>query len=87
MKIEVSFSNDQNRTKLNFKNFQQITSSEVEKYEGDYTVTPKTDYQILKTKDKYMADNVTVKEIPYYEVSNGSGSTVYIGKEIVVDGN
>ena len=87
MRFDTQFGDDEKRIKLNFKSFQQIISNEVERYKGDYTVTPNTDQQMLKTKDRYMTDDVTVKEIPYYEVSNESGSTVYIGKEIVVDGN
>lgn len=49
-------------------------------YSGSYTVTPKTTAQSMKTSDKVMTDNVTIKEIPYSEVSNPqSGKTVIIG--------
>lgn len=48
-------------------------------YEGEYVVTPKIIEQVLKTKDKSMSDDVTVKEIPYHEVSNPKGLTVTIG--------
>ena len=52
-------------------------------YEGDYEVTPKVDGQELKTKHKYMTDDVTVHAIPFFEVSNTSGgNTVYIANEI-----
>ena len=50
-------------------------------YEGDYEITPKVDSQVMKTKNKKMEDNVTVLAIPYYETSNLSGKTVYIGGE------
>lgn len=51
-------------------------------YTGEYTVIPKVnDDQILETKEKLMADDVTVFAIPYYETSNVSGITVYIGGE------
>ena len=53
------------------------------RYEGDYIVTPKVSAQILETKQKVMTDDLTIMEIPFFNVSNTSGgSTVYIGKEI-----
>lgn len=52
-------------------------------YEGDYTVTPKAHEQtVLATKRKYMNDDVTVLEVPYFETSNESGTTVYIAREV-----
>ena len=52
-------------------------------YDGAYEVTPKVEEQSLLTKDKHMTDDVTVKAIPYFNVSNESGgSTVYIGNEV-----
>lgn len=49
-------------------------------YEGDYIVTPMVTAQTLPTQDKVMNNNLTVKEIPTYEVSNESGgNTFYIG--------
>lgn len=54
-----------------------------EKYEGDYIVTPSAHNDIiLETADKVMEDNVTVLEIPYYETSNITGTTVYIADQI-----
>lgn len=53
---------------------------QAEVYEGDYEVIPKVTAQSLPTKEKYMIDDVTVKEIPFFETSNNSGgNTVYIG--------
>ena len=58
-------------------------SGVTEQYVGDYTVIPKLDQQVLKTKQKVMTDDLTVKEIPVYEVSNTSGGTTfYIAKEV-----
>lgn len=55
-------------------------------YEGEYEVTPRVDSQELKTKHKYMTDDVTVLAIPFFEVGNPSGgSTVYIGGEIEIE--
>ena len=51
-------------------------------YEGSYVVTPKVTSQVLQTAHKLMASNVTVLEIPYFETSNQSGYTVYIGNEV-----
>ena len=51
----------------------------VESYKGDYTITPKIDSQTMRTKNKKMEDNITVLAIPYYETSNLTGKTVYIG--------
>ena len=51
-------------------------------YEGAYEVTPLPfESQTLETKNKMMNDNVVVLEIPYFETSNISGTTVYIGGE------
>ena len=57
-------------------------SSKTPPYTGEYEVTPKTyDEQVLPTKNKRMIDNLTVKKIPQYEVSNDSGYTLIIGEE------
>lgn len=53
-----------------------------EAYDGDYEVTPKVYLQTLDTDDKYMREDVQVKAIPYFETSNESGTTVYIGNEL-----
>ena len=56
------------------------TKKEPEYYKGEYEVTPTTEIQILETSQKYMKDDVTVKEIPYAEVTNlANGITVTIG--------
>ena len=52
-------------------------------YEGDYEVTPRTVEQTMPTKEKVMLEDLTIKAIPFYNVSNTSGgSTVYIAKEV-----
>ena len=57
-------------------------SSKIPLYTGEYEVTPKTyDEQVLPTKNKRMINNLTVKKIPQYEVSNDSGYTLIIGDE------
>lgn len=60
------------------------TGETVPIYDGQYTVVPKAFEDIvLHTKNKKMIDDVTVKEIPYFETSNISGGlTVYIAGQI-----
>ena len=56
-----------------------------EQYKGDYDITPcRGADQVLKTNNKVMLDDVTIKEIPYSQVSNlAGGTTCYIGKEVI----
>ena len=57
-------------------------TSQIPPYDGEYEVTPKTyDEQVLPTKNKRMVDNLTVKKIPQFEVSNEYGYTLIIGEE------
>lgn len=66
----------------------EVTCPFVEYYEGTYNVVPKPNQkQTLPTAKKYLQEDVSVSEIPYYVVSNNTGSTVYIGKEIKINGN
>lgn len=54
-----------------------------EAYEGDYEVVPNAfEPVVLPTKNKLLADDVTVTKVPYYEVSNETGTTVYIASEV-----
>ena len=52
-------------------------------YEGEYEITPKTyAEQILPTKNKKRLDNLKVKNIPKYELSNSAeGYTLMILEE------
>lgn len=47
-------------------------------YDGDYTVIPKVTEQVLQTKEKVMINDLTVKEIPTYKVSNEAGGNTFI---------
>lgn len=52
-------------------------------YDGDYTIIPKAYSDVvLDTNGKTMFDDVTVKQVPYYETSNEFGETVYIASEV-----
>ena len=54
-----------------------------EHYTGAYEVTPDTVQQVLPTAQKVMSRDVTILEIPFFEVTNNSGgTTVSIVKEI-----
>lgn len=69
---------------INLDNTNKIPQNTYEYYAGNYEVIPKTENQVLKTKDKLMSDDVTIKEIPFFEVSNlAGGTTCYIGKEVI----
>ena len=58
-----------------------ISSGEI--YDGEYVVIPKVTEQSLPTAEKFMEDDVTIKSIPYFNVSNtAGGSSVYIGSEL-----
>ena len=54
-----------------------------EVYKGKSAVTPKVTQQVLPTKGKTLVKDVTVREIPYFDVSNPSGGkTIYIANEV-----
>lgn len=54
-----------------------------EPYEGPYDVTPKVTAQTLQTAQKLMREDVSVRAIPYFDVSNpAGGNTVYIANEV-----
>ena len=57
------------------------TAAETPVYNGSYEITPRVDEQVLETRSKTMRDDLTVLAIPYYETSNPTGKTVYIGGE------
>ncbi|MBQ9785072.1 MAG: hypothetical protein IJW29_06195 [Clostridia bacterium] len=60
-----------------------VVMQDVPTYAGAYSVTPRVDSQSIPTAKTFMAEDMTVKAIPYYDVSNTSGgSTVYIGSEV-----
>jgi len=59
-----------------------IKQGDAEEYKGDYIVTPTGDRQILETANKKLTDDVKVNAIPYYDVANEYGRTIYIGGEV-----
>lgn len=51
-------------------------------YDGPYEVTPKVYAQELSTSQKVARDDISVLEIPKFDVKNDKGTTVYIGSEV-----
>lgn len=84
MKLDLQFDQSENNLSLKFGEVQTITEYVGgEPYEGNYTVIPKVEEQKMETKGKVMIDDVTVKSVPFFEVSNTSGgNTVYIASEV-----
>lgn len=57
-----------------------VLNTEYKVYTGAYSVTPKVDPQTLSTSDKLMTQDMKIKAIPYYSVSNEhNGETIIIG--------
>lgn len=54
----------------------------VDVYDGPYVAIPKVDAQSFPTARKTMRDDFEVTGVPYYEVSNQSGLTVFIANDI-----
>lgn len=51
-------------------------------YSGPYDITPLFTAQVLPTAKRLMQQDLTIKKIPQYEVSNdSSGYTLIIGEE------
>lgn len=60
-----------------------ITTTLRDEYDGSYEIIPDDVDHILATKNKVMADDLTVKAISYSEIQNASeGITVYIGRDV-----
>ena len=84
MKLNVKFKENNRTLNARFgEKIEVVGECNHTLYTGEYNVTPKIESQMLPTKEKVMAEDVTIKAIPFFNVSNTSGgSTVYIGKEV-----
>ena len=81
-RISVTFKESNQGFTPGFGEIHQIPM-DVVPYEGDYRVTPTVDGSVLKTRDKFMADDLTVEPIPYFDTSNTAGGrTIYIADEV-----
>ena len=59
-----------------------VVAAHGEEYTGPTTVTPSGSSQTLPTAHKYLAQDITVREIKRWSVGNTSGgTTVFIGEE------
>ena len=57
--------------------------SHLPQYDGPYEVTPRVAAQTLPTARKIMTEDLTVREIPRYDVSNtAGGKTIFIANEV-----
>jgi len=59
-----------------------IRHSDYPDYSGEYEVTPTPSSQTLETTNKTMRRDVEIRAIPYYDVSNPYGRTIYIGGDL-----
>ena len=72
MKFKISFSDTNAQFNTNLKEtnesfdvgFGDAYIMHIDKYTGDYEVTPSKDAQILQTQGKFMEHNLTVNPIP-----------------------
>ena len=55
------------------------TSTSAPPYTGSYDIIPSIEEQTLNNKNKLLSDDLSIKEIPYFETSNPYGETIYIG--------
>ncbi len=84
MRLDADFAQSFQKLEVDFSGLQRITEyKDVDPYTGSYEVSPKVDAQTLPTAQKMMAEDLTVKAIPVFDVSNNSGGrTVYIAREV-----
>lgn len=82
---EVAFSTGFNLNnqsiEVGFDQLQVVTRDleDFQIYQGSYSITPAVEAQTLETKNRRMDEDLTILEIPYFETSNQSGTTVIIG--------
>ncbi len=73
-KLNVDFHTRNEQIKVDFEHLQVVSDNVgADYYKGDYTVTPKVEKQELATCKKFLTENVKIKEIPFFEVSNLEG--------------
>ena len=84
MKASLSFNDADCKFTFEFSEKIQITEGgEYPLYDGEYVVTPSVNEQVLNTAKKNLNEDIKVKNIPYFEVSNNAGgTTVTIGNEV-----
>ena len=61
----------------------RTSPADVQVYDGPYEAIPKVEGQTLQTAQKFMREDVSVRAIPYFDVSNpAGGNTIYIANEV-----
>ena len=61
----------------------RTSAGDVPVYDGPYDAIPKVTAQTLPTANKLMLEDVSVRAIPYFDVSNpAGGNTIYIANEV-----
>ena len=61
----------------------RIPAGDVPVYDGPYEAIPKVEAQTLPTENKLMLEDISVRAIPYFNVSNpAGGNTIYIANEV-----
>ena len=81
--IDVKFKATDQSFKIKFRQVVTHVADSVTRYNGDYEVTPKIVAQSLPTAETYLEQDVHIKSIPFFEVSNTSGgNTIFIGNEV-----
>ena len=75
-KFSVQMKDSEKSFNAGFKDIQLVNVTP-EAYEGDYSIVPKVDAQVIPTKRKMMRDDLTVTAIPTYEVHNPTGGTTF----------
>lgn len=85
----IEFKSIDRRFELGFGVVSLVTARPgVNYYEGSYKAVPQVTAQTLETKQKFLINDITICEIPYFDVTNtAGGSTVYIGKECEIYGS
>ena len=58
---------------------EKLSSSDFPNYYGAYEIVPLAEAVTLPTANKVLVKDLQIAAIPYYEVSNATGTTVYIG--------
>lgn len=59
-----------------------VIHSDMPDYEGNYSVTPTPQSQQLNTENKTLREDMIINPIPYYDIANQYGRTIYIGSDI-----
>lgn len=93
--LEATFSSNDTQRRVNFEesphnfsvSFDETMGgnreAECDMYEGEYAVTPKVKAQRLYTANKHMEEDLIIREIPKYSVTNlAGGETISIASEV-----